>query len=1334
MTQTTVDLSTYVRVGRYDLPEPTRTAHPANSLLAQEVSAVTYNKDTDTLFVVGDGGTSIVQVSKTGELIDSMTLSPGSSPQGTEFYDPEGLTYVGGGKFVMTEERDRQVVSFTYTPNTVLTRADAQTVDLGTFVQNIGLEGITYDPQTGGFILVKEKQPEGIFQTGVDFNAGTATNGSATTVNSVDLFDPTLTNLLDFADVFALSNLSFLAGQTDSSHLLILSQESGKIINVDRSGNVYSSLSIQTDAGNPLDVPAQQHEGVTMDNNGYLYVVSENGGGDFDHPQLWVYAPSASLNQAPTALALNNQTAAILENTSTTVRIKVADVAVTDDGLGTNNLTLAGADAAFFEVDSTGLYIKAGTALDFETKSSYSVTVNVDDTSVGSTPDASVNFTISVTDIINENPAKPVLYISEVAPWASGNSTLGADWFEVTNSSSSAINITGWKMDDNSNSFGSSVALNGITSIAAGESVIFIEKSSTSTADFATLFKTLWFGGNPPAGLQIGTYTGSGVGLSTGGDAVNLYNSSGLLQANVTFGASPAGPTFQTFNNAAGINNGAISQLSAVGVNGGNAAVNSASEIGSPGTVGKLFISEVAPWSSSNSPVGADWFEVTNSTTSAIDITGWKMDDNSGSFAASVALSGIASIAAGESVIFIETANLTAAKEAFLNNWFGANRPAGLQIGSYNGSGVGLSTSGDAVNLYNGAGILQASVIFGTSPTGTFPTFDNTGALNNTTISNLSSAGVNDAFNAVNDTKEIGSPGAIAAVNKAPVAGDDSLTSVAENSGARTISFASLLANDSKGPANENGQTLTITSVSNAVGGVVTIVGTDVIFTPAANYFGPASFDYTVRDNGVTNGVNNFLSDVGTVSFTITQVNYAPTVAVTQVTSSLAENADTSSAIKVADIVISDDSLGTNVLSLSGADAGQFEIIGNELFLKAGTVLDYETLTSLNVSVNVDDATIGTSPDNSKSVTVAITNVVGISPGLLSVAIQNGTGEEDILTGSGLANTLNGLGGNDTLIGCKGNDTLNGGSGNDTFIYQFNDGADTIDGGDGFDTLKIFGNNNANKLDVIFSGKYLAITNIQGSALVNVEAITADLSGGVDTLSYAGSNNADVTVNLSTGQASGFTSITDIQNVIGGSGNDTFTGDSFVNRFTGGFGNDYYFVNNNDVIVEGVGSGIDYVFTDSNSFSLANNVENLIFTGTGDFVVTGNNIANIINGGSGNDTINTLRGNDVINGGAGNDVMDGGLGNDTFGFYQDALGFGNDIIKGFDANAAGGQDMLDITGLQIYADTFASSVSITNNGVDTLVTIGTDTIQLIGVNGIGANAITQQDFLLATYG
>src|SRR3954453_10743853 len=100
----------YQRFGRYNLPEPTRTLAPPGSLLAQAASGVAYDWDTGTLFIVGDGGTSVTQVDKTGHLIDSMTLSPGSSPQGTEFYDTEGIAYVGGGQFVFTEERDRQVV------------------------------------------------------------------------------------------------------------------------------------------------------------------------------------------------------------------------------------------------------------------------------------------------------------------------------------------------------------------------------------------------------------------------------------------------------------------------------------------------------------------------------------------------------------------------------------------------------------------------------------------------------------------------------------------------------------------------------------------------------------------------------------------------------------------------------------------------------------------------------------------------------------------------------------------------------------------------------------------------------------------------------------------------------------------------------------------------------------------------------------------------------------------------------------------------------------------------------------------------------------------------
>jgi 3-phytase len=59
------------------------------------------------------------------------------------------------------------------------------------------------------------------------------------------------------------------------------------------------------------------------------------------------------VNEAPTAVALANATASILENTPTATHIKVADINVTDDTLGNNILGLTGADAASFEIVGT---------------------------------------------------------------------------------------------------------------------------------------------------------------------------------------------------------------------------------------------------------------------------------------------------------------------------------------------------------------------------------------------------------------------------------------------------------------------------------------------------------------------------------------------------------------------------------------------------------------------------------------------------------------------------------------------------------------------------------------------------------------------------------------------------------------------------------------------------------------------------------------------------------------------------------------------------------------------------------------------------------------------
>lgn len=759
-----INLANYVRISRFNLPEYRRTAlpagTPAHNLLCDEASAVTYNWDTDTLFITGDGGRAITQVSKTGQLIDTMTLALGSSPQGTDFYDPEGLTYIGGGQFVMSEERDRQLVKFTYVAGATLSRSGAQTVKIGTFVDNIGTEGLSWDPQTSGFICLKEISPIGIFQTGVDFVAGTATNGSPTTVNSTNLFDPALLGMTDTADVFALSNLPSMTGQPQAGNLLVIGQEDARIVNVDRSGNIHSTLNISSDPGNPLTPAGQQHEGITMDRAGIIYVVNENGGGSIEYPQLWVYAPATQPNQAPTSVIVDNAVNTLPENSSTASRVKLGDIIVTDDGLGTNTLSLSGADAASFELTGNEFFLKAGVILDFETKSSYAVTVNVDDSTVGTTPDASVNFTLNLGDVEPEAPPAPVIIISEVAPWASGSSAVGADWFEITNVTSNPINISGWKIDDNSASFASAATLNGVTTLAAGESVIFIE--TTDLPGKAALFSSTWFGANPPAGLQVGSYTGSGLGLGTSGDAVNIYNAAGTLMASVTFGASDAVSPYQTFDNTRGLNATTISQLSAVGTNGAIASGNAA-EVGSPGFAapGVLRITEVAAWGSGNGNYLADWFEVTNTGARAVGISGWKMDDSSESPAAALSLTGVTSIAPGESVIFMETATPVTTIATFRSTWFGASPPAALQIGSYTGSGAGLSTGGDAVVLYDGNNVRQAKVFFGASPSATpFATFDNSTGADNVNLATLSAVGTNGAFVALTDTDEIGSPGA----------------------------------------------------------------------------------------------------------------------------------------------------------------------------------------------------------------------------------------------------------------------------------------------------------------------------------------------------------------------------------------------------------------------------------------------------------------------------------------------------------------------------------------------------------------------------------------------
>lgn len=108
----------------------------------------------------------------------------------------------------------------------------------------------------------------------------------------------------------------------------------------------------------------------------------------------------------------------------------------------------------------------------------------------------------------------------------------------------------------------------------------------------------------------------------------------------------------------------------------------------------------------------------------------------------------------------------------------------------------------------------------------------------------------------------------------------------------------------------------------------------------------------------------------------------------------------------------------------------------------------------------------------------------------------------------------------------------------------------------------------------------------------------------------------------------------------GNAGNDFLDGGTGNDRMTGGAGDDIYVVDSaTDRVTEAVNGGNDTVRTTRASYTLANNVENLIYIGDATFSGTGNAANNSITGGIGNDT---------LDGRAGNDIMTGGLGNDRY--------------------------------------------------------------------------------------
>jgi hypothetical protein len=204
--------------------------------------------------------------------------------------------------------------------------------------------------------------------------------------------------------------------------------------------------------------------------------------------------------------------------------------------------------------------------------------------------------------------------------------------------------------------------------------------------------------------------------------------------------------------------------------------------------------------------------------------------------------------------------------------------------------------------------------------------------------------------------------------------------------------------------------------------------------------------------------------------------------------------------------------------------------------------------------------------------------------------------------------------------------------------------------------------------------------NVQGDTTVELnENFTVTLSNAT--------NGATITTATATGTINN-------DDFIGTSGPDTLAGTSGADAMTGLAGNDTYTVNNaGDLVIEALNQGTDTVQA-SIFYTLPNNVENLLLTGTGNLNGTGNGLNNQITGNSGNNNLNGAAGNDSLNGAAGNDTLNGAAGRDTL---------------------TGG------TGTDIFIFRFGQSTAAALDRV-TDFAIGTDKIDLLSQAGAAINA------------
>ncbi|WP_433588836.1 SdiA-regulated domain-containing protein [Pseudomonas koreensis] len=215
-----------------------------------EASDLSYNPQTKTLFSVMGKNPFLVELTLQGDVLRKMPL--------VGWINPEGVTVMENGLMAIVDEREHLLTIVKVDANTrELNIADFPKYDLGPSKnQNKAFEAITWDPRNQQ-LLLGEERPPALFTWKSDGSQLLKGDKQKLASNELDI-----------------RNLSALAIDPRTGHTLVLSADSHLLLELDEKGDQVSFMTL-LGGFNGLKNTIPRAEGVTMDDAGTLYMVSE---------------------------------------------------------------------------------------------------------------------------------------------------------------------------------------------------------------------------------------------------------------------------------------------------------------------------------------------------------------------------------------------------------------------------------------------------------------------------------------------------------------------------------------------------------------------------------------------------------------------------------------------------------------------------------------------------------------------------------------------------------------------------------------------------------------------------------------------------------------------------------------------------------------------------------------------------------------------------------------------------------------------------------------------------------------------------------------------------